>query len=221
MPPIVIRKHRSSGFQYRVNNSRIDPAALSSPAFVASMTSSLSDSSMVRRSQNTTTAATPPSAKPMRQPKSCNWSSLRNASSTNSVNCASTCPPTSVTYWKLEKKPRRSRVAASDMYVADVPYSPPVANPCTRRASTRTTGAATPIVACDGTSAITMEQNAISDTLTVSAARRPRRSANRPKNHDPTGRITKVTAKIAYTYTVEFFSDSSKNCPSKYEANTV
>ncbi len=60
-------------------------------------------------------------------------------------------------------------------------------------------GAAMPIDACDGTSAITAEHNAISDTLTVSAARRPRRSANRPKNHDPTGRITNVMAKIAYT----------------------
>jgi hypothetical protein len=30
-----------------------------------------------------------------------------------------------------------------------------------------------------------------------------------------------VIAKIAYTYTVEFFSDSSKNWLSKYGANTV
>jgi hypothetical protein len=138
-------------------------------------------------------------AKPMRQPKSRSWSSLRNASRMSSVACASTWPPTSVTYWNDEKKPRRSRVAASDMYVADVPYSPPVAKPCTSRASTRMTGAAIPMLACDGTSAITMEHSANSETLTVSAARRPRRSANRPKNHDPTGRITNVTAKIAYT----------------------
>ena len=34
---------------------------------------------------------------------------------TSSVSWASTCPPTSVTYWNEEKKPRRSRVAASDM----------------------------------------------------------------------------------------------------------
>ena len=33
----------------------------------------------------------------------------------SSVSWASTCPPISVTYWKDEKKPRRSRVAASDM----------------------------------------------------------------------------------------------------------
>ena len=137
------------------------------------------------------------------------------------MNCASTCPPISVTYWNDEKNPRRSRVAASDMYVADVPYSPPVAKPCTSRATTRMIGAAIPITACDGTTAIIKEHSAISDTLTVSAARRPYRSAKRPKNHAPTGRITNVIANIAYTYTVEFFSDSSKNWPSKYVANTV
>jgi hypothetical protein len=166
---------------------------------------------MVRRNQNTTIAATPPMANAMRQPKSRIWSSDRNDCRISSVNCASTCPPTSVTYWNDEKKPRRSRVAASDMYVADVPYSPPVAKPCTSRARISTIGAAIPMVACDGTSAITAEHNAISDTLNVSAARLPRRSANRPKNHDPTGRMTNVIAKIAYTYTVEFFSDSAKN----------
>ena len=113
------------------------------------------------------------------------------------VNWASTCPPTSVTYWNEEKKPRRSRVAASDMYVAEVPYSPPVAKPCTSRHKMSTTGAAAPIVACPGTSAITMEHIAISDTLKVRAARRPRRSAYRPKNQEPTGRVRNVTAKIA------------------------
>ena len=59
----------------------------------------------------------------------------------SSVNCARTWPPTRVTYWNDERKPRRFAVAASDMYVADVPYSPPVANPCTSRARTRTTAA--------------------------------------------------------------------------------
>ncbi|SKV47635.1 Uncharacterised protein [Mycobacteroides abscessus subsp. massiliense] len=51
----------------------------------------------------------------------------------------------------------------------------------------------------EGTRAITMEHAAISETLMVSAARRPCRSANLPKNHDPRGRVMKVTAKIAYT----------------------
>ncbi|CKW30312.1 Uncharacterised protein [Mycobacterium tuberculosis] len=83
------------------------------------------------------------------------------------------------------------------MYVADVPYSPPVANPWTSRHKISRIGAATPMLERDGTNATISEQAAISDTLNVSAARRPRRSANRPRNHDPTGRVTKVTAKIA------------------------
>ena len=33
--------------------------------------------------------------------------------------------------------------------------------------------------------------------LSIRAALRPRRSAYRPKNQEPTGRMTKVTAKIA------------------------
>ncbi len=79
------------------------------------MTSCGNDSSMLRRSQNTTTAATPPMAKAMRQPNSRIWSSDRNDCRISRVNCASTWPPTRVTYWNDEKKPRRSRVAASDM----------------------------------------------------------------------------------------------------------
>ncbi|SKU17178.1 Uncharacterised protein [Mycobacteroides abscessus subsp. abscessus] len=56
-----------------------------------------------------------------------------------------------------------------------------------------------PMLLREGTSAMTIEQAAISETLRVSAARRPFRSAKRPKNHDPNGRVMKVTAKIAYT----------------------
>ncbi len=61
-----------------------------------------------------------------------------------------------------------------------------------------TTAANTPIVSRVGITAITNEQPAIIVMLTMSAARRPCRSANRPKYHEPTGRIRKVTAKIAY-----------------------
>ena len=48
-----------------------------------------------------------------------------------------------------------------------------------------------------GMTATTNEHADISETLNIRAALRPRRSAYRPKNHDPTGRITNVTAKIA------------------------
>ena len=40
------------------------------------------------------------------------------------------------------------------------------------------------------------EQDDITVMLRIKAALRPRRSANRPKNQDPTGRMRKVTAKI-------------------------
>lgn len=151
----------------------------------------------MRRNQKTTIAAMPPTKKAMRQPKSDTWALEKIPSSTSSMNWASTWPPTSVTYWNEEKKPRRSRVAASDMYVALVPYSPPVAKPCTRRHRTRITAAAMPIVSRPGTIAMMNEHAAISETLMVNAARLPFRSAYRPKNHEPTGRMTKVTAKIA------------------------
>ena len=102
-----------------------------------------------------------------------------------------------VTYWNDDKKPRRFAVAASDMYVADVPYSPPVANPCTSRARTRITAAQYPMISRVGMTATRKEQVDMTVMLSIRAALRPRRSAYRPKNQDPTGRMTKVTAKIA------------------------
>ena len=114
-----------------------------------------------------------------------------------SVNCARTWPPIRVTYWNDDRKPRRFAVAASDMYVADVPYSPPVANPCTSRAMTRITAAHQPMISRVGMTATTNEHADMTVMLNIRAALRPRRSAKRPKNQDPTGRITKVTAKIA------------------------
>ena len=102
-----------------------------------------------------------------------------------------------VTYWNDDRKPRLFAVAASDMYVADVPYSPPVANPWTRRASTRITAAHHPMTSRVGITATTNEHADMTVMLNISAALRPRRSANRPKNQEPTGRMRKVTAKIA------------------------
>jgi hypothetical protein len=48
-----------------------------------------------------------------------------------------------------------------------------------------------------GITATTNEHVDMMVMLSIRAALRPRRSAKRPKNHDPTGRMTKVTAKIA------------------------
>jgi hypothetical protein len=82
------------------------------------------------------------------------------------------------------------------MYVADVPYSPPVAKPCSRRQRTSMTTAADPMDAAVGVSAMSRDEPAMSEMLNTSAGRRPCRSAYRPKNHDPIGRITKVIAKM-------------------------
>ena len=98
--------------RYWVNSARSEPAELLLPS---ASCSAESDSSMVRRIHSTTSAPSPPMANGMRQPQSRTWSSLRNPNMIRSVSWASTCPPISVTYWKDEKKPRRSRVAASDM----------------------------------------------------------------------------------------------------------
>lgn len=59
------------------------------------------------------------------------------------------------------------------MYVALVPYSPPVAKPCSKRAINRMIGAAMPIVATVGVIAMTNEHSAIIDTEMVNARRRP------------------------------------------------
>ena len=58
-----------------------------------------------------------------------------------------------------------------------MPYSPPVAKPCTSLQTIRTTAASAPRVARVGMIAITKEHAAISVMLSVSAARRPCRSA--------------------------------------------
>ena len=82
---------------------------------MAARCSSVSDSSIVRRIHSTTSAAMPPMKKPIRQPQSLTASMSSTLIMISSVNCASTWPPTRVTYWKEEKKPRRLAVAASDM----------------------------------------------------------------------------------------------------------
>ena len=81
-------------------------------------------------------------------------------------------------------------------------------------------GAATPIVATVGVIAMRKEQAAITVTDTVNAKRRPCRSAKRPKYQAPIGRIRKVIAKIAHTYSVALGSPGRKNFDSKYTANT-
>jgi hypothetical protein len=93
------------------------------------------------------------------------------------ISRASICPPIRVTYWKLEKKPRRLEVAASDMYVALVPYSPPTEKPWTRRTRMSSSSAQTPICWVVGRMAIANEPADIMVTLSVRAALRPLRSA--------------------------------------------
>ena len=59
------------------------------------------------------------------------------------------------------------------------------------------TAAQYPMTSRVGMIATRKEQDDMTVMLTVRAALRPRRSAYRPKNHEPTGRMMKVTAKIA------------------------
>lgn len=77
-----------------------------------------------------------------------------------------------------------------------------------------------PMLAAVGMTAISSEHTAISVTDTVSARRRPWRSAKRPKYQAPMGRIRKVIAKIAHTYSVAFLSSAKEDFASKYVANT-
>ncbi len=84
-------------------------------AFAASICSAETVSSMERRSHRTTSAATPPIANGIRQPHSVSSALGMAFCRTTRTSRASIWPPISVTYWKLEKKPRRLEVAASDM----------------------------------------------------------------------------------------------------------
>jgi hypothetical protein len=98
-----------------VKRVRREPDEVSLPSRTAARCSAERDSSIVRRSQSTIRAATPPMKKPTRQPQSLIEAGATVVMRMRRVNWARTWPPTSVTYWKEEKKPRRFRVAASDM----------------------------------------------------------------------------------------------------------
>ena len=81
------------------------------------------------------------------------------------------------------------------MYVALVPYSPPTDKPCTRRATSSNSGAATPIVAYVGNTATSSDPAHIMITAIIIDTRRPRLSAMRPNSQLPIGRIKKPAPK--------------------------
>ena len=86
-----MRKTSSSGRQWVVNNAFSDPAAWSLPSRIASRCDSLSDSSIERRIQSTTSAAMPPMKKPIRQPQARQRLDVEEAAAAiRRVNCAST-----------------------------------------------------------------------------------------------------------------------------------
>ena len=87
-------------------------------------------------------------------------------------------------------------MATSLKYVAEVPYSPPSDSPCSSRGATSSTGASAPICAYPGSTAMPSDPAPISVTDSVSAARRPNRSAYLPNIQPPSGRIRKPTAKM-------------------------
>ncbi len=108
----------SSGFQCWVNSSFMVPG-WATPAtagtLAASTCSADTVSSIERRSHRTTSAATPPIANGIRQPHSVRADLSMVFCRMTRTSKASIWPPIRVTYWKLEKKPRRLDVAASDM----------------------------------------------------------------------------------------------------------
>ena len=62
---------------------------------------------------NTTTASAAPTANAIRQPHASSAASPSHACSTSSSASATNCPAISVTYWKLDQKPRRACPAIS------------------------------------------------------------------------------------------------------------
>ena len=88
--------------------------------------------------------------------------------------------------------------------MVDAPTSPPDANPCSSRASTSSSGAARPICAKVGATAIVAVPSAISSSVRIIAFLRPARSAYMPITSPPSGRVTKPTPKLA---------TASINCP--------
>ena len=85
--------------------------------------------------------------------------------------------------------------AYSAMNVIALPYSPPVENPCTRRATRSRIGAQTPMLASLGMHPMANVPSAISTIVVASTLLRPMRSASGPKNSPPIGRIRNATAK--------------------------
>lgn len=75
--------------------------------------------------------------------------------------------------------------------------SPPTDSPWSSRASTSTTGERTPTAAYVGVSPTSRLLPPISRMVTVSAARRPCRSAIAPISSPPTGRMKNPTANTA------------------------
>jgi len=77
-----------------------------------------------------------------------------------------------------------------------VPYSPPTERPWIRRASSNNAGAAAPIVAWVGSTAIISEPPHIISTEIIMDVRRPCRSAMNPNSQPPSGRMKKPAAKM-------------------------
>ncbi len=110
---------------------------------------------------------------------------------------AASWPAVVETYWKLEKRPRLPGPADSTRKVVEAANSPPTESPWSSRAPTSTTGARIPADAYVGVRPTSRLLPPIRRMVTVSAARRPCRSATAPISRPPTGRMKKPTAKTA------------------------
>lgn len=128
------------------------------------------------------------------------------------------------TYWNEEKRPLRPGPADSTRKVVEAANSPPTDRPWSSRAVTRTTGEKAPAAVYAGVRPTSRLLPPMSRMVTVSAVRRPRRSAIAPNRSPPTGRMKKPTAKTAKVEssgTRESPAPDGKTCRAMWVARKV
>ncbi len=133
---------RSTVRQCERKTSTTGTAATSSLSFISSKTSG---SSRLRRSHNATTVTTMLAQNGIRQPHEYSASSGREAIGMN-TRLETTMPNMMPLIVNEVKNERRSPGACSSVSDDEPGDSPPADSPCSRRRSTRMTGAATPMV---------------------------------------------------------------------------
>ena len=138
-----------------------------------------------------------PSKKGIRQPHASICSLLSASVSTMPTTPAASEAMPWLASCQLPYRPRRPWGAISIRYVVDGPTSPPRANPCTSRQTMTMMGAANPMLAYEGVSAMPIVPIVMSAMVNSMAGLRPTRSAKEPISSPPKGRVMKPTPKTA------------------------